>query len=152
MKTKRKPTADVVANPARGARTIAELRARTPLGGIPIPPKAVPAKPSMAIVPTKPTSGAVAKPAEGNYVDRYLDEVAPASIVRPHDQVLGRTASSSRRTTRPRSPRTWTSSRYATKPSSATSDFVAKASLQIGSWAYSTTALSCRQSRACRSG
>jgi hypothetical protein len=58
--TKRKPTT-------------AELKARTPLGGAPIPPKAlVPARP--------PASVPVAKPTEDN-VSRYLDEVAPASIV-----------------------------------------------------------------------
>jgi hypothetical protein len=52
--------------------TAAELKNRTPLGGTPIPPK--------ALVPAKPKSIAVAKPAE-DYVSRYLDEVAPANIV-----------------------------------------------------------------------
>ena len=52
--------------------TPAELKTRTPLGGTPIPPKAV--------VPAKPKSTAIAKPAE-DYVSRYLDEVAPANIV-----------------------------------------------------------------------
>ena len=64
-------------------RTIAELRARTPLGGTPIPPKAVvSAKPtSAAVVPVKPQSTAVAKQTGGDYVSRYLDDVAPSNIV-----------------------------------------------------------------------
>ena len=63
----------------RRAQTLAELKARTPLGGTPIPPKVVvPAKPSTTVVPVKPKTVAVGTP--DNYVDRYLDAVAPASI------------------------------------------------------------------------
>src|SRR5262249_45432296 len=51
--------------------TAAELRNRTPLGGTPIPSKAV---------AVKPASTAVTKP-NGDYVSRYLDAVSPASLV-----------------------------------------------------------------------
>jgi hypothetical protein len=58
--------------PATRKLTPAELKNRTPLGGTPIPAK--------ALVPAKPKSTAVAKP-NGDYVSRYLDEVAPTNIV-----------------------------------------------------------------------
>jgi hypothetical protein len=61
-----------MSNIAKRKPTAAELKSRTPLGGTPIPPK--------VIVPAIPKSTAVAKPAE-DYVSRYLDEVAPASII-----------------------------------------------------------------------
>jgi hypothetical protein len=51
--------------------TPAELTNRTPLGGTPIPPK--------AIVPAKPKATVVAEPAAA-YRARYLDEVAPVNI------------------------------------------------------------------------
>src|SRR5262249_18599127 len=59
-------------NKANRKPTAAELKNRTPLGGTPIPAK--------ALVPAKPKGTAVAKP-NGDYVSRYLDEVAPANIV-----------------------------------------------------------------------
>ena len=82
MKTVKRKSTDEETPQRRGVRTIAELRARTPSGGTPIPPKAVvSAKPtSAAVVPVKPQSTAVAKQTGGDYVSRYLDDVAPASI------------------------------------------------------------------------
>src|SRR5262245_53160446 len=73
-----------MANTANRKPTPAELKNRTPLGGTPIPAKIdAPNRstPTKALLPAKPKSTAVAKPAVVDTVADYLDEVAPASIV-----------------------------------------------------------------------